>query len=250
MTTEIKDHSFALRISSDDSRLLEDAVKKGWGSSKGEVLRRLIDIHLRKDSPENKAMLEVIKIFEANPIEFVVYMYHRLLYMTKTDAELSQQAGFIAFGMRELVERISGVEMGGDVYKLRADILKTISEPLAPTNIAKPEQSQSAEKQDNGVDAVVEILINRLRKDIGREKNWQKTIDSILTIMSVAQVWDVEVKYPTVERLVKAANLEDVTERSEKFKDAFKDFTLVIPEILVDEAFRRGVLDGILTELG
>jgi len=149
MTTEIKDHSFALRISSDDSRLLEDAVKKGWGSSKSEVVRRLIDLNLRKDTPENKVKLEVIKIFEANPMELVVYMYHRLLYMTKTDAEISQQAGLMAFGMRELVERILGVEMGGDVYKLRADILKTISEPLAPTSIPKPEQSQSAEKQDN-----------------------------------------------------------------------------------------------------
>jgi len=66
--------------------------------------------------------------------------------------------------------------------------------------------------------------------------------------MSVAQVWDV--KYQIVNRLVEAGNIEDVTERQEKFKDAFRDFTLVIPEILDDEAFRRGVLDGVLMELG
>jgi len=246
MTTEIKDHSFALRISSDDSRLLEDAVKQGWGSSKGEVVRRLIDMNLRKDTPENKVKLRIMKIFEDNPMEFVVYMYHRLLYLTKTDAELSQEAGLMAFGMKELVTTLFGVE-AKDVYELKDDILKTISEPLAPTNIAKPQQSQGAEKQDDSVDGVLEVLINRLRKDIVREKNWQKTVDSILAIMSVAQVWDV--KYPIVNRLVEAANIEDMTERWEKFGKAFKDFTLVIPEILVEEVFRKSVLDGLLMHL-
>jgi len=249
MASETKDQLVAVRITSADSELLDQGVKRGLGKSRGDVIRKLIDINLRDDTPENRVKLQVMTIFEVNPTEFAVYMYHRLLYLTKTDEELSQQAGLIAFGLRELARRILPGMETKDVYQLRDDILKTISEPFAPTNIARPQQSESAEKQDNGVDAVVEVLINRLRKDIGREKNWQKTVDSILTIMSVAQVWDVDVKYPTVERLVKAANLEDITERSEKFKDAFKDFTLVIPEILVDEVFRKSVLDGLLMQL-
>jgi len=243
MSTGIKDHSLGLRVSEDDSRLLEDAIRKGWGSSKGEVVRRLIDINLRRDTPENQVKLQIIKIFEANPMEFVVYMYHRLLYLTKTEKELSQDAGLMAFGIKELVTTLFGVETK-DVYEIRDDILKTISEPLAPANIPETKPPEGEQKQTNNANVAVQTLINTLRKNIEREKNWQKTIDGIICIINVAEVW--EVQNPLTQRLVEATYLEDSTERREKLTEAFQDLTLIIPEILPDEAFRKAVLDGVL----
>lgn len=103
MSGVIKDRSLGLRISEDDNRLLEDAVKKGLASSKGEVVRKLIDINLRKATVENELKLQIRKILDDAPMAFVLYLYRRMSYLTMTRKDLYQEACLIASALRELV---------------------------------------------------------------------------------------------------------------------------------------------------